>query len=350
MDATRTHRGVDGDYETADMRLAPLLAVPALLREIGIDPAPLLAACGLRAADFDDPDARVPFRAAAQLLRDAARASGCENFGLAAGARAGASSLGLLFLLMQRSTSVAEALDDATRHLSLHDRGAVAYLRRDSSETAVLGYAVHGDMISGLAIVYDFSLAVAFAVLRSLCGPQWRALGVRLPHARPRHSELWRRHFVAPVRFDAIAAEIWFDARWLEHRPPLADPATRMAILRETRHGAAQHAASWAERARHAALALAMSGALSADAVAQELALHPRTLRRRLAAEGVRLQTLIVEERCRFACQLMRETRVPLADVAEAAGYRDLTAFIRAFRGWARCTPGRWRKRMQTGG
>lgn len=332
---------------SADVRLAPLLPVPALLREAGIDPAPLLAACGLHDADWDDPDARVPFRAAGQLLHDAAHLSGREDFGLVAGRQAGAGALGLLSLLMQRSASVGDALDGAARHLSLHDRGAVVYLRRDPPGVATLGYAVHDDATPGLAIIYDLSMAVAHAVLRALCGPQWQALEVRLPHARPRQPQRWRRQFAAPVAFDTTAAEIWFDARWLAHRPPLADLEARTAALREAQRGVARHAPSWAERARHAALALAMAGALSADAVARQLALHPRTLRRRLADEHVRLQTLINAARRHFACQLLRETRVPLAEVAEAVGYRDLTAFVRAFRGWEDCTPGRWRARAQ---
>ena len=334
-------RSVTGD--APDVQVAVVKAVPALLREAGVEAAPLLEACGLADADFDDPDARVPFAAAARLLHDAALATGREDLGLVAGERAGAASVGLLLLLMQRSASVGEALAGAARHLSLHDRGAVAYLRRIPPGTAALGYAVHDAATPGLAAVYDLALAINLAVLRALCGPQWGALEVRLPHARPRRPALWRRHFGAPVVFDAAAAEIWFDARWLAHPPPLADRAAQIAMLREVQLGAARHAPSWNERARHAALGLAMTGALCADAVAQVLALHPRTLRRRLKGEGVHLQALIHEARFQLACQLLRETRVPLAEVAEAVGYGDLSAFVRAFRGWAGCPPGQWR-------
>lgn len=344
MRSTRPPDSTASTHE-ADVRIGPLLAVPVLLHEAGIAPAPLLAACGLPRSAFDDADARVPFAAAARMLHDAARATGREDFGLMVGQRAGADSLGLLSLLMQRAPSVGDALQGLARHLSLQDRGAVVYLSTGRPQMAALGYAVHDETTPGLGVVYDLAMTLALAVLRGLCGPQWRALEVRLPHARPSRPDLWRRHFAAPVVFDASGAELWFDAGWLQHPPPLADPAAQLDLLRAAQRSQALQAQRWTERTQHVALALVKTGALSADAVAQVLSLHPRTLRRRLADEGSRLQTLISEARHRLACQLLRETRVPLVEVAEAVGYADVTAFVRAFRARAGCAPGQWRAR-----
>jgi hypothetical protein len=170
----------------ADVRLGPLLAVPALLREAGIDPAPLLAACGLAELTFDDAENRVPFAAAARMLQDAACATGREDFGLIVGQRAGADSLGVLSLLMQRAATVGDALQGLARHISLQDRGAVVYVATNRPGMMALGYAVHDDATPGLGIIYDLAMTLALAVLRGLCGPQWCALEVRLPHSHPK--------------------------------------------------------------------------------------------------------------------------------------------------------------------
>ncbi len=332
----------------ADVRIGPLLAVPALLREAGADPAPLLARCGLDESAFDDAENRVPFAVAARMLQDAARATGREDFGLIAGRHVGADALGALSPLMLRAASVGDALQGLARHLALHDRGAVVYLAIHRPGIAALGYAVHDDAVPGIGVVYDLAMTIGLAVLRGLCGPQWRAQEVHLPHARPRQAGLWRRHFAAPVVFDATGAEIWFDARWLKQPPPMADAADQLALLRAAQLGEARQALGWTERTQHVALALLMTGSLSADRVAHVLAVHPRTLRRRLADEGSRLQTLFSAARLHFACQLLRQTRVPLAEVAEAVGYADVTAFARAFRGWAGCTPGLWREQARS--
>jgi AraC-like DNA-binding protein len=327
----------------ADISIAPLLPVPSLLRESGIDPAPLLAAAGIAASAFDDAETRVPFEAGARLLLDATRATGREDFGLLVAQRFEFASLGLLALLMQRAPTVGDALRGLERHLHLHDRGAVVYLKTSQAARAALGYAVHDDATPGIGIVYDVSISIGVAMLRTLCGPRWRPLEVRLPHGRPQASLAWRHCFGAPVHFDATAAEIWFDAAWLAQRPPQADPAQQIALLQVAQRTEAELVLPLAERARHVARALVMTRAMTGDRVADALSLHPRTLRRRLAAEGTSLKAVAAVARFDVARQLLRETSVPLDEIAEVLGYAELSAFVRAFRGWANCPPGQWR-------
>jgi AraC-like DNA-binding protein len=45
----------------------------------------------------------------------------------------------------------------------------------------------------------------------------------------------------------------------------------------------------------------------------------------------------------------LRETGAPLVEIAEVLGFADVTAFVRAFRAWARCPPGQWREAAQRG-
>jgi AraC-like DNA-binding protein len=330
-----------------ELRIAPLLPVPALLLEAGIDPAPLLAGAGIAESAFADVSTRVPFRAAAQLLHDAARACGREDFGLLVGQRFEFGSLGLLTLLMQRAPTVGAALRSLEQHLHLHDRGAVVYMKAPQAGQMAIGYAVHDEATPGVGLVYDLSMVIGVAMLRALCGPQWRPLEVWLPHGRPRSTLAWRRCFGVPVHFDATAAEIWFDASCLAKRPPQADPAQQVALLRVAQHTAAEQALPLAERARHVARALVMTGSLTGDHVAAALSMHPRTLRRRLTADGSSLKAVAAGARFDVARQLLRETSVPLDEIAEVLGFSELSSFVRAFRGWANCPPGQWRARQR---
>ena len=119
---------------------------------------------------------RVPFAAAARLLLDAAQATGREDFGLLVAQRFEFGSLGLLALLMQRAPTVGDALRGLERHFHLHDRGAVVYLKTSQAAPAALGYAVHDAATPGIGLVYDLSMSIGVAMLRALCGPQWRPL------------------------------------------------------------------------------------------------------------------------------------------------------------------------------
>jgi AraC-like DNA-binding protein len=292
-----------------------------------------------------DADARVPYHAAARLLHAAATASGREDFGLLLGQRFRFDQLGLLAQLMQHAPSVSEALRVLQRHLLIHDRGAVAYLRFEPPAQAALGYSVHDPATPGVGVIHDVSISIGAAILRALCGPQWRPLEVRLPRSAPAAPQAWRRIFGAPVLFGAATAELCFDAAWLNHRPPLADEQRRLALLRAAQHTEA--ALPLAEHTLHAARVLVMTGGLSADALAQVLQLHPRTLRRRLADEGTSLREIVHRTRFGLAQQLLAETQLPLAELSGLMGYRDLSAFVRAFRGWAQCAPGQWRLQAQ---
>ncbi len=69
-------------------------------------------------------------------------------------------------------------------------------------------------------------------------------------------------------------------------------------------------------------------------------------MRRRLAREGTGYHEVIAAARQELAQQLLRETPLPLAAIAAALGYADAPAFVRAFRAWAGCTPGQWRRRV----
>jgi AraC-like DNA-binding protein len=327
----------------ADISIAPLLPVPGLLLDAGIDPAPLLAATGISAAAFADAGTRVPFAAAARLLHEAARATRREDFALLVGQRFDFPSLGLLALLMQRAPTVGDALRSLERHLHLHDRGAVVYLKAAQAGRVAIGYAVHEAATPGVGHVYDLSMTIGVAMLRALCGAQWRPREVHLPHGRPAAPLAWRLSLGAPVVFDAMAAEIWFDVSWLAQRPPLADPAQQLELLRTAQQSEAAMALPLAERARHVARALVMTGALTGDRVADALSLHARTLRRRLAAEGTSLKAVAAAARFDVAQQLLHGTAVPLGEIADMLGYADLSAFVRAFRGWAKCPPGQWR-------
>jgi len=79
-------------------------------------------------------------------------------------------------------------------------------------------------------------------------------------------------------------------------------------------------------------------------AVAAELGLTERSLRRRLVAEGTSYQALLDEVRSAIARSLLgARATIPVADVAARLGYADAAAFSHAFRRWTGTTPASYR-------
>jgi AraC-like DNA-binding protein len=82
----------------------------------------------------------------------------------------------------------------------------------------------------------------------------------------------------------------------------------------------------------------------SGDDLAQLLAMHRRTLNRRLKAEGITFQRVLDEVRFEIARDLLANSNVHLDDVAATLGYAAVTPFMRTFRRWSGTTPGQWRR------
>lgn len=325
-----------------DVRIVVLTPIPALLREHGRDPRRLLAGVGLAEAAFARPDDRIPFAVAGALLAVCAKATGAPAFGLLVAARFTLDQMGLLARLMRNSETVGDAMSSLVRHLHVNDRGAVPYLTDLGHGHAALGYVLFRHDTPGAAHVYDLALGIGCAILRALCGPAWRPVRVSLAHQRPRDPRPWRRHFGAPVEFDAPHSEIVFPARWLAHRIADADAANaraaeQAALALEADGGRV------APRVRRIVHGLALTGEASAVRVAGLLGLHERALRRRLRDEGTNLHTLVATARVEIARQLLQETRLPIAEVAATLHYADATSFARAFRRATGRSPSAWR-------
>ena len=89
---------------------------------------------------------------------------------------------------------------------------------------------------------------------------------------------------------------------------------------------------------------LLLEGKTSGDEVAQALAIHRRTLNRRLKDHGTTFQRVLDEVRFSVARQFLATSDICLDDVAASLGYAAVNSFIRTFHRWAGTAPGRWRR------
>jgi AraC-like DNA-binding protein len=74
------------------------------------------------------------------------------------------------------------------------------------------------------------------------------------------------------------------------------------------------------------------------------LNLSARTLHRQLKEEGASLQALKDDVRRQHAIDLLRRTRRPIKQIAQATGFRNEKSFIRAFKAWTGRAPGESRQ------
>jgi AraC-like DNA-binding protein len=81
------------------------------------------------------------------------------------------------------------------------------------------------------------------------------------------------------------------------------------------------------------------------DELARRLDLHPSVLSRAFRAQtGQRLSAVLKERQIGQAKLLLAETDMPLAEIAQCAGFGTINTFFRLFRTRVGCTPEQYRR------
>ena len=324
------------------IHLGVSMEIVPTLREFGLDPDPLIREAGLDPHLFADGMSVIPFAALGRLYGLCVARTNCPHFGLLVGRRASILSLGLVGRLMQHSDTVGDALRALVANLSLHDRAVVPALTL-SDDTAVLTFATPQVERSGGQHVLDAALAVTVNILRALCGSSWNPTEVLVPRVAPAEAEPFRRHFGAPVRFNQETASLVFQAQDLDLRVAGADPMMRALLEARIQQLKGIQGSEFTDDVRRLLRTRLTNSRCSAEDMAALLAVHRRTLSRRLKDSGQGYRSMTNEIRFEIARQFLADTEVPLVQIAVALGYSEASAFTRAFRRWSGQTPTVWR-------
>ena len=327
--------------ETA-LRIGATMALPAVLRSLGADPARMLAEVGLDAKLFDDPDNRISYVARNHLIAHCVARTGCPHLGLLIGQQNDLQSLGLVGLLAKYSPDVRTALRSVVNFLHLHVRGATTRLET-SPDSASLSYEIYQPGAEATDQIGDGALATIYNMMRSLCGPGWMPTEVRFAHREPEDVLPFRNFFRAPLVFNAEKNAVVFAADWLNHRLPAADPGLHGLLLKQVDALEARYGDDLPGQVRALLRTALLTGYASADQIAALFSIHSRTLNRRLHAFGTSFQRLVDEIRFEIARQMLEDSRMDISQIAMTLDYADASAFTRAFRRWSGATPAQWR-------
>lgn len=150
-----------------------------------------------------------------------------------------------------------------------------------------------------------------------------------------------------PVRFSSDWTGVRFDARYLDLAPQRDEQSMTMMLKRALPLTVLKYRRDrlMAQRARECVKRKPYSVAL----LANELNLSVRSLHRQLHEEGTSFQTLKDEVRRDQAINLLRRTKRPIKQIAQAVGYRNEKSFIRAFKSWTGSVPTSYRSGKKSG-
>lgn len=333
----------------------PATSVELLLdlgAEHGVPREGLLVGTDLRADTLTHLDAEVTAAQELAVARALVAALGDPPcLGLEAGARYHLTTYGIWGFALASSPTLRAAIDVGSRYLGL------TYALTDVDVVVDPPYARvrlgSGDLPADVRRFLVVRDAAALRTLqRELFGAAVPLESVRLRSIAPSDTDRARYEaaFGTSVTFGAGADEVVLPAASLDTPRPRADARTAAAAV-------AQCEQLLAERRQRVGTAGEVRGRLLRDPsrpptmaeVAAERHVTERTLRRQLAAEGVRYRQLVDEVREALAHELLVVAGLSVEQTASRLGFADPASLVHAFRRWTGTTPGAYREARRPG-
>ena len=321
--------------------LADALAAAGVPREA------VLQGSGLAVPALGDTATRVSVRQLLTVYRSAQLLSPDPGLALRTGARIRITHFGLYGYALLASPTPRQAIDFAIRYRALASPLIGLSFGLDGGEAVwsfddMLGLDTGSDLFR---FVFELQLGTQLSLHRDLLGAALTPLRVRASYPAPAHAALYEALLGCPAVFGQGINELRFDAAWLDHPLAFANPITAAVVQQTCDQLLAEMESAAGIAGRVAAVLLQVPGRFpDIERVSAALAVHPRTLRRRLQAEGTSYQQVLDGVRHQLALDYLRGTRMSTEDIASSLGFSDGANFRHAFKRWTGRTPGAYRR------
>lgn len=315
-----------------------------LMRELGADPRPYLKRFEIRPGIEHQEDAFISLDGFVRMLEASADELDCPDFGLRLSRWQGLDILGPIAVIARNAATLLAGLEAIGRYLYVHSPALKLTISPTTAGSNVkFSYEVADPALPYPLQGYELSLANAVRMIHLLGGPEARARVVSFLHDQQGSDAAYKEALGCAVRF----GQTWcgFEVpRRLAARPiDNADPETSRIATKYLEANYLPSTAALPEQVTELARRLLPTGQCSAEVIADQLAMHPRTLQRRLAADGVRCQDLIERERRDQAARYLAEPGLYLSQIAILLGYSEQSALNRSCRRWFGKTPREYR-------
>ncbi|MBO9647780.1 MAG: AraC family transcriptional regulator [Variovorax sp.] len=314
-----------------------------LVTSLGRDPYAFMRTVGLQAKFLSDSEMLIPRDAVRELLEITARATQTEDLALRLAAQRRLSALGPISLVLREDPTPRAAIDTLCRYLKLVNASLIIHVE-DTGSTVI----IREDLLPtpGLPMRQSVELAVGtmFRMLGELIGSNWRPLEVCFTHRPPKDVSAHRAFFGRNVSFNQEFNGLICAASDLS-RPRDAGDQVAAGFARKYLEAAlTDRGESAQESCRQVILALLPGGTCTAQEVARFLHIDRRTLHRRLDAEGLTFSRLLDQVRSDLAKRHLRESDLPLSEVAELLGFARPSSFSHWFHSLFGCSASQWSK------
>jgi AraC-like DNA-binding protein len=319
---------------------------PDLVMALGGDPQNLyLHVCG----DAPERNAHFGYRDIVNLLEHAAASLRCPDFGMRlASLQGGSRVFGLIGVAMKNSRTLGDALAYVTQHSYAHSLAARIRLeRRPDGHEAFVGHDILLERLPNRCQSMEHLLMLANLNAIEITEGRARVRKVYFRHQPISPPGTYRRYFGCDVRFDQPEDGVVFSE--LDLACPIAAPDARVyrSVTAFIDENFAQVNPPLHARVRGVIHQYIGTELCTNEHVAAELHLHPRTMHRRLRAEGKSFLAIKDEVRRDLALYYLPQTDLNLTHIAGKLGYAEHSVLTRNCIRWFSVPPSRLRTQLR---
>lgn len=326
-----------------------------VMQQLGTDPLPLLGKHGIKLEQLQDDNAWISHYAVIQLLEESAQQANCADLGLRISRYQDITILGVLGLILQSASTLREVLKYCSDLLFLHGSAPRLYFNEhvtvDLFENShdiveiVFDIQLHdATNILSKRQSMDLGLAVCHRVMRYLSGDHYQLLKVTLPHSPIAPLNVYKRFFQAEVIADQQHAALYLHKKVLDSTLDSTDHGLREIVDSYLEQNFRSHHGSIINRVRHAIRIHLSSPKANKTDIAYMLAMHPRSLQRKLHEEGTSFELIKDQLRQQLLLQYLVDSQASMSQIASVLGFSEQSALSRACKNWFGMTPRQLRR------
>jgi AraC-like DNA-binding protein len=247
--------------------------------------------------------------------------------------------LGVVGYALAHSATLEHAMARVARFRALVNPALAPRITRSADEVELAHLYPH--RLARASFVGEGTVLGYVTLFEQLTGARPRLLEARFQHRRPADVARYVEVFRCPLVFDDEVTSLTLPASTLSLEVKRADPQLCAYLEDHARTLLARlpQDERLSDRVKRLIAQELRGGEPAQAAVARQLGMSGRTLQRRLQQEGTSFTALLDEMRRQHALLYLQDRRMAVYEVAYLLGYREPSAFFRAFRRWTGETP-----------
>ncbi|MDX1696343.1 MAG: AraC family transcriptional regulator [Ketobacteraceae bacterium] len=333
--------------ERHEISMPMIRTILALLTNAGVDVDAFLKDIRMDRSKVERSNERINIAVYDRVQEKAMEVLDDPALGLHMGERTSPSALGLLGHLLISAPTILDSFRLFFKYHRLVSDAEPSELSVEG-EYATLTYDFPRSTPVCNRIRAEFGLVQVGMLGRSMLGTELNAVEVRFEHEPTAYLDEYQRVFNAPILFNQPRTQIVFPVSILR-RSLLHSDATMHALLMEEADKQLEQLRgrkTIADEVEQFLLHSMEDHKPTINRVADHFGINERTLRRKLESQETSFSELLGKVQCKYAKNLLKDTRVPVESIAERLRFSEPSAFYRAFKRWTGLTPAEYRDRV----